>query len=258
MLRVSAAMIALALFTVSLLAQAPKAISKLELKAEPDSYADLVQLLHGKKVKFPNSLKDTPLRTVKELLEKEFAIKIVVREDLFKLEGSPDGEIMDRKFKLDTNFSGLSLEAFLRVMLPDINCAFLVRKDYIEITTNSVKSTYIEDPLAAKFRKGEIELPAIVRDTPLVCAIIKDRHFDSVLTELADTYGFTVIIAVQAAEEAKSPVSARLMNVPFPTALEVLALNAGLRVVRRENTFIVTTVDHAANLKAKALKPAKK
>ncbi len=226
-------------------------------KAEPDHFAALVVKLNQPKVNFPASLKDVPLRSVKEQLEKQFEIKFVVREDLFNLVDGAD-PILERKFKLDSNLSGLPLETFLRVALPDINATFLVRKHYIEITTWQAASANFDDAQAASFYRGESSLPVSVRDTPLVSAVVKEKPLDEVLTQMADRYGFTVIIAIQVAEDAKTPVSARLMNVPFGTALDVLAMNAGLKVVRRDNTFIVTTIEHKYELKAKGAKAAKK
>ena len=264
MLRVPFTMVALVFFAAPILAEAPKAVPKHELKAEVDTFADLVQKLHTQKVQFPNSLKDTPLRTLKEQLEKQFEITIVVREDLFKTQGNSEGDIMDRKFALDSNLSGLPLETFLRIALQDIKATFLVRKHYVEITTWEAAVAQSDDPaLARLLNEGKPEAASsavrdFIRDTPLVSTVFKDRPLDRAVAELADSYGFTVVIAAQASDDAKSSISARLMNVPFPTALDVLALNAGLRVVRRDNTFIITTVEHAGNLKAKAVKPLKK
>lgn len=262
MLRVPFTMVALVFFAAPILAEAPKAVPK--PKAEVDTFADLVQKLHTQKVQFPHSLKDTPLRTLKEQLEKQFEITIVVREDLFKTQGDSDGDILDRKFKLESNMSGVPLEAFLRLALQDIRATFLVRKHYVEITTWEAAVAQSDDSALArvpKEGKPETALFSVrdfIRDTPLVSTVVKDRSFERVVGELADTYGFTVVIAAPAADAAKAIVSARLMNVPFPTALDVLALNAGLKVVRRDNTFMVTTVEHAGHAKTKAVKPVKK
>ena len=91
-------------------------------------------ILEEQRVNFPASLKDVPLRSVKEQLEKQFDIKIVVREDLFNLADSPE-PIMERKFKLDSNFNGLTLGSFLDVALLDVKASYIVRPEYIEITT---------------------------------------------------------------------------------------------------------------------------
>ena len=262
MFRNPCTLLAMVAFAVPSIAEAPKASVQPEPKTEVDDFAVLVQTLHGKKVKFPNSLKDTPLRTLKEQLEKQFDVKIVVREDLFKAQDM-DNPIMDRKFALDSNLSGLPLETFLRIALQDIKATFLVRKDYLEITTWEGGVACSDDPALAKILKEgnpeaiSLAIRDFIRDTPLVSGIVKEQPLERAIASLTETYGFTVIVAVQAAEHSKTNVSARLMNVPFPTALDVLALNAGLKVVRRENTFIVTTVEHAANLKAKAIPSAK-
>lgn len=235
------------LLLVALVVGCWTAVSSAEApKAEPDHFAELVVKLNQSKVNFPASLKDVPLRSVKDQLEKQLNFKIVVREDLFNLMDNAD-PILERKFKLDSNLNGLPLETFLRVALPDIHATFLVRKHYIEITTWQAASANFDDPL-----------DPTIRDTPLVSAVVNEKPIDDVLSQLADRYGFTVIIAIQVAQDAKTPVSARLMNVPFGTALDVLAMNAGLKVVRRDNTFIVTTVEHKNELKAKAAKAKKK
>lgn len=132
-------------------AEVPKPAPKVEVEA--DTFAELIQKMHTQKVKFPNSLKDTPLRTLKEQLEKQFEITFVVREDLFKLQDQADGEIMDRKFKLDTNLSGIPLEAFLRLALQDIKATFLVRKHYIEITTWEAAVAQSDDLVIAQILK---------------------------------------------------------------------------------------------------------
>ena len=227
-------------------------------KSEPDPFEALLKTLETSRVEFEKPFDGTTLRSLKVLLEKKYAIKIVVREDLFKLAGGKGDFILDRKFKLDSNLSGITLHSFLLVMLMDIDATMLIRKGYIEITTWQARSLRFDDPLAEKFRKGEIPLPDSIRDAPLVCAVIRDQPVQHALEKLALHTVYTVIVTAQAADDAKTQVSARLMNVPFPTALDVLALNAGLKVVRRDNTFIVTTVEHAGTLKAKAVKPVKK
>ncbi len=112
-------------------------------------------ILEDQRVNFPNSLKDTPLRTLKEQLEKQFDIKIVVREDLFKLEDMADGEIMDRKFKLDSNLSGVTLGSFLDVALLDIKASYIVRPEYIEITTLSQR---LEEKVTLAFAVADLVL----------------------------------------------------------------------------------------------------
>jgi len=253
MIRLSPTIIALVLFAGILAAEEPKAA--LEAKPQADPFAELIQKLHGQNVKLAGSLKDTPLRTLKESLEKQFDVKIVVREDLFKLEGDADGEILDRKFRLDNHLSGVPLETFLRLVLQDIRATFLVRKHYIEITT--WEAAVYDATAAEAFTFTDDEIKKFIRHTPLVSTVIQDRTVERALAELGETYGFTVIVAAQAAEESKKPVSARLMNGPLPTALDVVALNAGLKVVRRENTFIVTTADHAKQLHTKRVTPPK-
>ncbi len=256
----------LAIATAPLIAQVPKPLTPALPPKSDDPYAELVAKLHKSKVKFPNSLRDTPLRTVKEQLEKQFDVTIVVREDLFKLQAEgAEGDILDRKFKLDANLSGLPLETFLRLVLQDINATFLVRKHYIEITTLEAAAASSGEAAITNILGGEGSPEYIrnavrnfIRDTPLVSTVIKGQALEEALAELADTYGFTVVVAASTAEDAPTKINARLMNVPFPTALEVLAVNAGLRIERLDNTFLLTKVGQVGKSKAKAAKPVKK
>jgi hypothetical protein len=60
------------------------------------------------------------------------------------------------------------------------------------------------------------------------------------MSELADRHGSKIAFSPKVEKELEKPVSARLVNVPFDTALEVLANMADLRVSRKGNDFLVT------------------
>lgn len=250
-------------------ADPPKPVpAKLDSKVDQtgdDPFAILVKKLGAGKVNFPESLRDTPLRTVKVQLEKQFEIRIIVREDLFKLEGEADGEILDRKLKIDSKIDGLPLGVALRLILADLNAVYLVQTDYIEITTRTGAVQHYDHPNTAKLAKGKLGaepynefLRELVRDVPLVCAVVKDESLSTAAFALAEQYGFTVIVSKQAGEDANKKVSARIRNVPFETALEVLASEAGLTLVRRDQAYILTNSEHAAELKSHGAKATRK
>jgi hypothetical protein len=49
------------------------------------------------------------------------------------------------------------------------------------------------------------------------------------------------------------PVSAHLLNLPADKALELLAEQCDLRVIRKGNAYMITTRDHAKELRAEQL-----
>jgi hypothetical protein len=69
--------------------------------------------------------------------------------------------------------------------------------------------------------------------------------------ELADQAEFTVLVDSRAAEKAKTPVSARLLNTPLDTALRLLTDVADLRTVHLDNVLYITTKENAAALEAR-------
>jgi hypothetical protein len=68
-------------------------------------------------------------------------------------------------------------------------------------------------------------------------------------------YDRTIVLMGQTTQQAKTPITARLMNVPMPLALTILARNADLHVVESGQTFIVTT---ALEMNANRIKTAPK
>jgi hypothetical protein len=63
--------------------------------------------------------------------------------------------------------------------------------------------------------------------------------------ELGNQAEFTVLVDSRAAEKAKTPVSARLLNTPLDTALRLLSDMADLRTVHLDNVLYITTRENA-------------
>jgi len=90
------------------------------------------------------TLKDKPLRLIKEHLEKLYQLKFIIRDDLFKLDYAD--VVVDNLFDglqigVDSNLSGVSVGAFLDVVLMSlvdankkaVPMSYIVRPEYIEI-----------------------------------------------------------------------------------------------------------------------------
>jgi hypothetical protein len=207
----------------------------------------MARLLQTKTVKMNGGLKETNLKQLLNNLEEqcERKIRFVVREDLFRLLG-PDGEnIQERQFYSDMDLSGLALHEFLRVALYEIKAAYLVRRNHIEITTLE----------AVTGRLGTLDpdivnedLQPILLNVPLVNAECKDKSLADVLAEWEKVYDRTISVSGYADITAKNAVAARLMNVPLPVAVELLAAKLQLVAVQKDGVILVTTEDHAKAL----------
>jgi hypothetical protein len=81
---------------------------------------------------------------------------------------------------------------------------------------------------------------------PPVQAQFEKRALDEALEELCDWNGFNVVMdAGRAGDKAKATVTATFDNVPLDTAVRLLADMAGLKAVRLDNVFYVTTPANA-------------
>ena len=147
-----------------------------------------------------------------------------------------------------TKLEGLSLASFFEVYfraLPLYGITYLVRADHIEITTREAaqqEAGLLEavDEAKESGEQGELVRAKARLSLPLVCVAVKDRPLATVLNDLSTAYGLNIVVEPGAQTMLKTPLTERLLNVPADTALELLAGQAGLKVVRKGNTFRIT------------------
>ena len=99
--------------------------------------------------------------------------------------------------------------------------------------------------MAKEFYAGRYEthLP------PLAYGSFKETTLREALAELARTTERSVVLDPRSAEEAKSKVTAEFLGVPADTAVQVLADMAGLKLVRLESVYYVTSPANAQVLR---------
>ncbi|HEY7310326.1 MAG TPA: hypothetical protein VH643_13260 [Gemmataceae bacterium] len=127
-----------------------------------------------------------------------------------------------------------------RIPVPS-GATYLVRGDHIEITTGTFQAQEIW---------GKYTGPHL----PLVNATLEKCTLADAVAELAEQSDFNVLVDNRAAEQAKTPVSARLLNTPLDSALRLLADMADLRTIHLDNVLYVTTKENAAALEARLQK----
>jgi hypothetical protein len=172
-------------------------------------------------------------------VEKALGIPVSINTDAFRTEGG------NRPHEVTVRVAGskkLSGSVVLRSALGGEGLTYLVRRDHVEI---------VPVGFALKESRQPVQTDAngdTVAAQPLVSAVVKNMPLSAALDDLAADYDLTVILSPKAGDQKAAFVTARLLNVPADKAVELLALQADLRVVRRGPAFLVTTPEHADGL----------
>jgi hypothetical protein len=197
-----------------------------------------------KRVKFDgfNDVKTT-LREALDLLAKQFDLTFDVNDRAFAAENQPDvpkAEIIQAAPL--PPLKNVRLDAVLRKVLARVPCesgaTYMLRDDLIEVTTRQAQAAEVW---------GEFNGPRL----PLVNATLDKVPLEDALKDLAEQAEFNVLLDNRAGERGKTPVSARLRNLPLDTALRLLSDMADLRSVHIDNALYVTTKENAAAVEAR-------
>lgn len=211
----------------------------------PGKKADPTVQLLGK-LRQPWTLKgpaEVRLDELVDLIEEKHDIPVLVNEASFTEVGLAACKPDAPPLKLPRRGLNLSVESVLRNCLGQVPATFLVRRTHIEI---------VSLPFAVRETKNEVSVEdpsgAALLRAPLVCGIYKEKPFNEVVADLAEEYDLNVVVSPQAGDNRTAFVSVRLLNVPADNALELLAAQADLRVLRKGKAYFITSTDHATAL----------
>ncbi len=196
-----------------------------EVKSSADPVADTVAKLR-QPLKLNQELDGMALRDLIGIVEKDHKLKFIVDENQFKSAG--EAAILDKKLTLKQTVGGLRVGKALGIMLSSIQATYIVHKDHIGI------------------------VPVSEGENVRVTGVFKERPLNEVLAEIADDCDTTILVAPQTGDARMMFINARLLNVPLESALELLAVQADLRVVKRKNAYLITGKDHANELTEEA------
>lgn len=173
-------------------------------------------------------------------VEKATGVGVAINERAFSTDGE-NGDPAELPVR-PARFKGATAADVLRHTVARHGATFVVRRTHVEIL-----------PLAAARREAKLSTGTDgngdpIEPAPLVSAVFKEKPVNEALAELAAEHDLTVVVAPQAGDHKTTCVSARLLNVPADKAVELLAVQADLRVVRRGAAFLVTSKDHAEQL----------
>jgi hypothetical protein len=205
-------------------AQKPDPPAKLQPNAAPSEA--LLKAVHAESVAPDDAenVNDIPLFEMLQKLSKRHGVTFVIMEEQFRAAGVNDIKERKSNFAL-AKAKGMTLHRFLTIVLASMDARYLVRGDYLEIV-----------PLAPAAAKP---------DEVVVSLVVKEKPFNEVVEKLAEQYDLSVVIAPQSGDARTGFVTARLKNQPPEIALELLAVQCDLRVVRKGTAFLITSRDHA-------------
>ncbi len=227
--------LALGLIAVSWLgAQPPKQGEKSQM---PDA-AHICAALR-RPTTIDKTIENIPLREALDFFSEKYDIAFIVDEKAFDEVGNKN--ILDASSRLPKT-AGVSLSTALRYLLGPHDATFLVRHDYVEITTNNKAVREIYSATVAE------KLP------PVINVVFQQTPLDIAAGKLADQSGLNVVLDRRAVEKDMPAVSVRLLNAPVDTAARLIAGLAGLRVAVLDNVYFITTKETAAVLECEHAK----
>ena len=216
-----------------------------EVRKEP-KIEGFQQMAH--KLSLPISMEggidaNTPLNDALEFLSQRYEVPILVNTAAFKKAGTEDVETLPVKLP---KILGARLGTVLQMLLNQVNAAYLVRSDHIEVTT--LQDSRPEVWPGNQSARGRALMP-------LVSVAFEKRPLTDALKELSTLTDVSVVVDGRAGEKkGNTAVTATFKNVPLDTAVRVLADIAGLSSMLIDNVLYVTTRPNAKVLEAEQAK----
>lgn len=121
----------------------------------PQSQIDLRNKIENEEVLIQGNLNEIPLFELLQQLSKKHLVTFVVMEEFFRAEGVQDIKTKTANLTA-TQLRGMKLGTFLDVVLLSMNATYIVRPDYIEITTFDRR---IEEKVTRVFPIADLAIP---------------------------------------------------------------------------------------------------
>jgi len=121
----------------------------------PQSQIDLKNKIENDEVLIQGNINEIPLFELLQQLSKKHQVTFVVMEEFFKAQGVQDIKTKTANLTA-TQIRGMKLGTFLDVVLVSMNATYIVRPDYIEITTFDRR---IEEKVTRVFPIADLAIP---------------------------------------------------------------------------------------------------
>jgi hypothetical protein len=187
------------------------------------------------------NISEIPLFELLQEMSKRHQVTFTILEEHFKADGQPNIKEEKPKFAA-VQINGVTMHQFLTMTLESVGATYLVKNGVIEI----VPIQYAAKVTKSGFRQDD-DIRARLNE-PLVSVIFKEKPLNEAVAEVAKMYDLTITLSPQAGDAKTGFVTARILNQPADKAIELLALQCDLRVVRRGTAYLLTSKDHANEL----------
>jgi tetratricopeptide (TPR) repeat protein len=121
-----------------------------------ETQKQLKSIIEGQEVELPKgNINEIPLLELLSHLSAKHKVTFIIMEEFFKADGQPN--IKEEKPRLaTTQLSGLKLGNFLDIVLQSMNATYIVRPDYIEVTTFQRR---LEEKVTRVFPVADLAIP---------------------------------------------------------------------------------------------------
>jgi RNA polymerase sigma factor (sigma-70 family) len=216
------------------------------------TYAAICDFLQ-QTVSIDKSIENAPLKEVLEFLTDKYGVTFIVDTMAFEQAGVGGGRNVQDCPVTVPRMPEVSLSTVLRFLLTQVHGAYLVRKDYVEITTRDRQIIEAFGPIGPRDEFLGVDgdrLPQTVN------VVFEAKPLDRALADLASQTGKNIVLDPRVQKKEDLSVSARLINTPIDAAVVVVTDMVGLQPVTIGNVIYVTTKDNAHRLiEDRAVKP---
>src|SRR5262249_55972820 len=128
-----------------------------------------------------------------------------------------------------------SYDTLLRVVLEQVQGTYILRSDHVEVTTRVrlLDELNVDRPVNDNFCDAFAAvglLAPLVRRLHPVHIHCEAKPCEEALRQIQDSAGLNLLLDPRVKEQAKTPVTVKLANVPVQTAVRVIADMAGLKL----------------------------
>ncbi|HEY1191035.1 MAG TPA: hypothetical protein VGE74_25605, partial [Gemmata sp.] len=173
---------------------------------------------------------------------KKHGVTFVINTEAFRQVGIANIKELRPTFDA-TELRGQTMRRYLNVALEGLGATYLVKNGVIEVVPVGHAAVVTKAALVESDGDGRPRLKE-----PLVSVVLKEKPLNEVVAKLAEMYDLNVILSSQVGEAKTARVTARLLNVPADKAIEVLAIQCELRMVRKGTVFLIASKDQANEL----------
>jgi hypothetical protein len=219
-------------------------------QSKSDPTEELLSKLFDQDVHFEADVKIHSLKKLLNDLSKQH--QIAFEFDAGEVDKEKEEELEKNPIVMETRFRRLSLHQFLEQALNRFSRTYKIKGNVVQIVY-APELQITEELSPPTSRWVPIEAGDYQFD-PVTSVIVRRKPLREAVELIATRYELNVTFASQANNASKESISARLMNIPAGRSLEMLAMQCGLCVVRKNANFLITTPEHVREMAEDELK----